>query len=83
LEQFMPAGLRRWLEVAAGVVTVAVAVVVVVMAWRIVAGMLENDTRTVVLEIPLGIPYSAFIFGFALIALFALLRLIHLLRQPK
>jgi TRAP-type C4-dicarboxylate transport system permease small subunit len=83
LEHFMPAGMRRWLEITAGVVTVAVAVVVVAMAARIVAGMLENDTRTVVLEIPLGIPYSAFIVGFALIALFALLRVVHLLRRRQ
>jgi TRAP-type C4-dicarboxylate transport system permease small subunit len=83
LEHFMSAGLRHWLEVAAGVVTVAVAVVVVAMAARIVAGMLENDTRTVVLEIPLGIPYSAFIIGFALIAVFALLRVVHLLRRRQ
>jgi TRAP-type C4-dicarboxylate transport system permease small subunit len=83
LEQFMPAGLRRGLEVAAGVVTLAVALVVVVTAWRIVAGMLENDTRTVVLEIPLGIPYSAFILGFALVALFALLRVVYLLRRRQ
>ena len=83
LEHLMPAGMRRWLEVAAGVVTVAVALVVVATASRIVAGMLENDTRTIVLEIPLGIPYSVFIFGFALIALFALLRVIHLLRRQQ
>jgi TRAP-type C4-dicarboxylate transport system permease small subunit len=81
LEHFMPAGMRRWLDFAAGVITLGVAVVVVAVSWRIVVGMLENDTRTVVLEIPLGIPYSAFLVGFALIALFALLRLIALLRR--
>lgn len=83
VEHFMPAGVRRWLDIAAGLLTVAVALVVVVMSARIVLGMLQNDTRTVVLEIPLGIPYSAFLFGFALIALFALLRVIALLRRHR
>jgi TRAP-type C4-dicarboxylate transport system permease small subunit len=82
-EHLMPAGMRRWLDVAAGVLTVAVALVVVAMSARIVLGLLQNDTRTVVLEIPLGIPYSAFLFGFALIALFALLRVIALLRRKR
>jgi len=79
-EHFMPPSFRRWLDIGAGILTVAVALVVVAMSWRIVSGMLENDTRTVVLEIPLAIPYSAFFFGFGLIALFALLRVIALLR---
>lgn len=83
MEHFMPAGVRRGLDVAAGLLTIAVALVVVAMSWRIVMGMLENDTRTVVLEIPLGIPYSAFLFGFALIALFALLRVVALLRRQR
>lgn len=83
MEHFMPAGMRRWLDVAAGLLTIAVALVVVAMSWRIVMGMLENDTRTVVLEIPLGIPYSTFLFGFALIALFALLRVVALLRRQR
>lgn len=82
-EHLMPAGMRRWLDVAAGVLTVAVALVVVAMSARIVLGLLQNDTRTVVLESPLGIPYSAFLFGFALIALFALLRVIALLRRKR
>ena len=45
--------------------------------------MFENDTRSVALEIPLGIPYAAFPLGFGLMALFALLRLIALLRQRQ
>lgn len=80
VEHLMPARIRRRLDVAAGLLTIAVALVVVAMSWRIVSGMLENDTRTVVLEIPLAIPYSAFFFGFGLIAFFAALRLIALLR---
>jgi TRAP-type C4-dicarboxylate transport system permease small subunit len=83
LEHFMRAGMRRALEIAAMVLTIAVAAVVVAMSARIVTGMLENDTRSIVLEMPLGIPYSAFFFGFALIGLFALLRLIALLRPKR
>ena len=79
-EHLMPAGLRRWLEVGAGILTVAVAVVVVVKSWDIVGAMRMTDSRTVVLEIPLAVPYGAFFVGFALIALFAALRVVALVR---
>jgi TRAP-type C4-dicarboxylate transport system permease small subunit len=81
LEHFMSARVKRWLDIAVCIVTVIVAVVVAVMSWRIAAGMFENDTRSVALEIPLGIPYSAFVVGFGLMALFAALRLLALLRR--
>jgi TRAP-type C4-dicarboxylate transport system permease small subunit len=81
LEHLMPVPVKRWLDILACVLTIIVAIVVVVMSWRIAAGMFENDTRSVALEIPLGIPYAAFPLGFGLMALFALLRLIALLRQ--
>jgi TRAP-type C4-dicarboxylate transport system permease small subunit len=80
VEHLMPARMRRQLDMGAGILTVAVALMVVAVSWSIVVGMLENDTRTVVLGIPLAIPYSAFFFGFGLIALFALLRVIAVLR---
>ncbi|MGQ0650819.1 MAG: TRAP transporter small permease [Betaproteobacteria bacterium] len=80
VEHLVPAGIRRWLEVVAGVLTVAVALVVVVKSWGIVAGMLENDSRTIVLEVPLAVPYGTFLLGFGLVALFALLRVIALVR---
>jgi TRAP-type C4-dicarboxylate transport system permease small subunit len=83
VEHVLPASLRRWLDAAAGILTVAVALVVVAMSWRIASGMLAMDTRTVVLEIPLAIPYSVFVIGFALIALFALVRVIGILRRPR
>ena len=79
-EHLLPGTVRRALDVTAGILTFVISVVVVAMSWRIVSGMLANDTRTVVLEIPLAIPYSAFFFGFGLIALFAALRVIALLR---
>jgi TRAP-type C4-dicarboxylate transport system permease small subunit len=82
-EHILPATVRRWLDVATGVLTFVVSVVVVAMSWRIVSGMLANDTRTVVLEIPLAIPYSAFLIGFALIALFAALRVVSLVRRSR
>jgi TRAP-type C4-dicarboxylate transport system permease small subunit len=81
VEHLLPARIRPWLDVTAGILTVVVALVVVAMSWRIVSGLAANDTRTVVLEIPLAIPYSAFPIGFALIALFAALRVIALLRR--
>lgn len=83
LEHVLPASVRRWLDVAAGVLTIAVALVVVAMSWRIVSGMVASDTRTVVLEIPLAIPYSAFLVGFGLIGLFALARVIAVLRGRR
>jgi TRAP-type C4-dicarboxylate transport system permease small subunit len=81
LEHLMPARVRRWLDIAVCLLTVSVAVVVAVMSWRIAQGMFENDTRSVALELPLGIPYGAFVVGFGLMALFALLRLVALVRR--
>ena len=83
VEHLLRASMRRWLDVAAGVLTIAVALVVVAMSWRIASGMLANDTRSVVLEIPLAIPYSVFVAGFALVALFALVRVIGLMRRSR
>ena len=80
VEHLVPAGVRRWLEVLACILTIGVAAVVVVKSWGIVAGMLENDSRTIVLEIPLAVPYGTFLVGFGLVALFALLRIIALVR---
>jgi TRAP-type C4-dicarboxylate transport system permease small subunit len=77
----MGARVRRWLDLTACVLTVIVAIVVAVMSWRIAGGMFENDTRSVALEIPLGIPYTAFTLGFGLMALFALVRVVALLRE--
>ena len=81
LEAVMSPRARRWLDLATCVLTIVVAVVVVVMSSGIIAGLVEKDTRSVALEIPLGIPYAAFPIGFSLIALFALLRLISLVRR--
>jgi TRAP-type C4-dicarboxylate transport system permease small subunit len=83
VEHLLPPAMRRWLDVAAGILTLGVAVVVVAMSWRIAGGMLAMDTRSVVLEIPLAIPYSVFVVGFALMALFGLARIIALLRRPR
>ena len=47
------------------------------MAFEIVRDMARNDQRTMGADIPLAIPYSAFLAGFVLIALFALVRLLR------
>ena len=47
------------------------------MAFEIVFDMARNDQRTMDADIPLAIPYSAFLAGFLLIALFALVRLLR------
>jgi C4-dicarboxylate transporter DctQ subunit len=79
-EHLMPAPLKRWIDAITGVLTVAVALTVAWTSARVVAGMLENDQRSMGVEFPLGIPYAAFPIGFTLIALFAFLRVIGLLR---
>lgn len=80
-EHFMPARLKRALDIAAGLITVVIALVVVWQSADIVIGMARNDQRSVALEAPLALPYSAFPLGFALIALFALLHVVRRLRQ--
>jgi TRAP-type C4-dicarboxylate transport system permease small subunit len=82
-EHFMPRRLKHWIDLATTLLTLVVALVVVWMSSGIISGLVENDTRSVSLEIPLGIPYSAFPIGFGLIALFALLRLISLVRARQ
>ena len=80
-EHFMPARLKRALDIAAGVITVAIALVVVWQSADIVIGMAHNDQRSVALEAPLAVPYFAFPLGFALIALFALLHVVRRMRE--
>jgi TRAP-type C4-dicarboxylate transport system permease small subunit len=83
MEHLLPVSMRRWLDVAAGILTLAVALVVVAMSWRIASGMMANVSRSFVLEIPLALPYSVFVVGFGLMALFALARVIALLRRRR
>jgi TRAP-type C4-dicarboxylate transport system permease small subunit len=45
--------------------------------------MIENDQRSMAMELPLAIPYSIFPLGFALIALFALGRVVRLFSRKK
>ena len=80
-EHFMPARLKRSLDIAAGIITVVIALVVVWQSADIVIGMAHNDQRSVALEAPLAVPYFAFPLGFALIALFALLHVVRRMRE--
>jgi TRAP-type C4-dicarboxylate transport system permease small subunit len=80
VEHFMPAALKRYVDIATGVLTAIVAVIVAWMAAEIVSGMIDNDQRSMAIDLPLAIPYSSFPIGFVLIALFALLRVVRLLR---
>lgn len=77
LEQWMPARLKQRLDTLTSVLTFLVALVVGWMAFEIVRDMLRNEQRTMGADIPLAIPYAAFLAGFALIALFALVRLLR------
>jgi TRAP-type C4-dicarboxylate transport system permease small subunit len=83
VEHFMSPALKRWIDIATGVLTVAVALIVAWMASDVVMQMMENDQRSMAMELPLAIPYSIFPLGFALIALFALARVVRLFsRKP-
>jgi TRAP-type C4-dicarboxylate transport system permease small subunit len=53
------------------------------MASDVVMQMVQNDQRSMAMELPLAIPYSIFPLGFSLIALFALARLVRLLSRKK
>ncbi|HEX2567418.1 MAG TPA: TRAP transporter small permease [Burkholderiales bacterium] len=83
VEHFMPAALKRWVDVATAALTVVVALVIVWMASDVVMQMVQNDQRSMAMELPLAIPYSIFPLGFSLIALFALARLVRLLSRKK
>ena len=76
LEHWMPAHLKQRLDMLTSALSVVVALIVGWMAFEIVGDMLGNDQRTMGADIPLAIPYSAFLAGFVLIAFFALLRLV-------
>jgi TRAP-type C4-dicarboxylate transport system permease small subunit len=83
VEHFMPAALKRWVDVATAVLTVAVALIIVWMASDVVMQMMQNDQRSMAMDMPLAIPYSIFPLGFALIALFALGRAVRLFSRKK
>ena len=81
VEHLMPARLKRKIDLVTALLTVVVTLVLTWYSVGIVAGMLENDQRSMVSQIPLAIPFGVLPLGFALIALFALLRLIALVRH--
>jgi C4-dicarboxylate transporter DctQ subunit len=83
VEHFMPPALKRWIDIAASLLTVVVALVIAWMASDIVGGMIENDQRSMAMNLPLAIPYSIFPLGFALIALFALARVVRLVSKKQ
>ena len=83
VEHLMPARVKRWVDVITGVLTIAVALAVAWFSTQVVVGMVENDQRSMGVEFPLAIPYSAFPIGFMLIAFFALLRVVELVRRRR
>lgn len=83
VEHFMPPALKRWIDIATCLLTAVVALVVAWMASDIVGGMIENDQRSMAMNLPLAIPYSIFPLGFALIALFALARVVRLVSKKQ
>ena len=75
-----PRSVSRWLDALNTALIVSVSVLVTYVSLKIVVGLIENDQRSVALEIPMAIPYAAVPLGFSAIALMALLRLARLLR---
>ncbi len=79
-EHLVPRRFKRWLDAITGLVMVVVALTIAWVSVGIVNGMINNDVRSVALELPMAVPYGILPIGFALIALFAALRLIKLVR---
>jgi TRAP-type C4-dicarboxylate transport system permease small subunit len=71
----MPAGVRRMINLAIAVTLVASAIFTAYEAWQIVALQIRTHGVTAGTDIPLAIPTAALVFGFAFIALAAIVRI--------
>lgn len=80
VEHLMPKRLKRHIDIATALLSIVVAVILTWYSVGIVAGMIENDQRSMVSQMPLAIPFAVLPLGFSLIALFSLLRLLDLIR---
>ena len=72
-----PRPLRLVVDLAIVVVTVAVSAFVCFHAWTIVALMARNGQVSITAQVPMTVPYAAFVAGFGLIAIAALVEALH------
>ena len=80
LVDMLPPRLRRPIRIAEGALLVVVATFMLVQSVRFVALMVTVDRRSEAANIPMVVPHSALVLGFALIALLGSVRLTSMLR---
>jgi TRAP-type transport system small permease protein len=83
LFELLPAKARRWIRLVEVVLLAAMAGFVVVQSVRFAALMVSVDRRSEAANIPMVIPHSAVVLGFALMTLLALVKLAALARDAK
>ena len=81
LESLLPAPMRRVLAIGAAALMALCSFTVAAVASRMIVSMIENDQRSIVLAMPMALPYAALPIGFTLIALVALRELWRLARR--
>jgi TRAP-type C4-dicarboxylate transport system permease small subunit len=79
----LPDGLRRGLEIFADVAALAISVILVVLAWPVLAMLAEFDQRSQVADIPLVIPQAMVPIGLGLTAALLGARLVSRLRSAR
>lgn len=81
LEGIAPAPVRRALAIGAAVLMAVCSFTVAAVSSRMIVSMIENDQRSIVLEMPMAVPYAALPVGFTMIALVALREFWRLTRR--
>ncbi len=77
----LPPSMRRWLEVFADLVTIAVSLALVWFAWPVINMLVEFDQRSQAANVPLFIPQLLIPVGLALTALLTATRLVREVRR--
>ncbi len=77
----LPPSMRRWLEVFADLVTIAVSLALVWFAWPVINMLVEFDQRSQAANVPLFIPQLLIPVGLALTALLTATRLVREIRR--
>ncbi len=79
----LPAVWRRWFEVFADLVTIAVSLTLIVVGWPVIQMLAEFDERSQAADIPMMIPQALVPIGFGLNAILVGARLIMGLRTNQ
>ncbi|MGP0094121.1 MAG: TRAP transporter small permease [Xanthobacteraceae bacterium] len=74
--QALPDAVRHWLEVVADLVTIAVSLILIWLAWPVITMLAEFDQRSEAADIPLVIPQALVPIGLGLMALLVAARLL-------